>query len=77
MANLGFFGRNDKRKVIAAFSFLAVPPKTKKITKIFRQTKNDRFFVQAYLKWIKVLGRTNVGSDKCCFLALSQTNVVF
>ncbi len=45
-----FFGRNDKRKVIAAFSFLAVPPKTKKITKIFRQTKNDRFFVQAYCR---------------------------
>ncbi len=47
MANLGFFGRNDKRKVIVAFSFSAVPMKTKIISKIFCQTKNDRLFVQA------------------------------
>jgi hypothetical protein len=47
MANLAFFGRKNKQKIIVEFSFLAVPPKTKKITKIFRQTKKDRFFVQA------------------------------
>jgi len=45
-----FFGRNDKQKVMVAFLFSAVPPKTKKIAKNFRQTKDDRFFVQALKK---------------------------
>jgi hypothetical protein len=43
MANLGFFGRNDKRKVIVAFSLSAVPPKTKKITKIFAKQQMTGF----------------------------------
>jgi hypothetical protein len=39
MANLVFFGWKDKQKVIVAFLLGAIPPKTKKITKIFCQTK--------------------------------------
>ena len=50
MANLGFFGRNYKRKVIVAFLLSAVPPKTKKNNENFLPNEKWPFFRPSLIK---------------------------